>query len=63
MWNLAINDKLTCELTARKGLLKENSLNGNWNGFLEHILPKHKGYTLNSGIIIFFERDEAHDIN
>ena len=45
MWNLAINDRLTCELKVRKGQLKENVFSQIWNKFIEHVFLKHKGYT------------------
>ena len=38
IWNIAINDKLTCNLKIKKGELKRNDFYEIWGKFLEYVL-------------------------
>ena len=42
-WNMAINNKLTCEIKIRKGILNVNDFKDMCNLFLVHVFEKGKG--------------------
>ena len=43
MWNVAINDKLTCNIKVRKRLSNENMFRDIWGEFIDFVLTKGKG--------------------
>ena len=45
LWDIAINDKLTCDMKIRRGQLKNNYFKKIWNVFLEYVFWGGKGYT------------------
>ena len=44
MWSLTINNKLTCEMKIRRGMVKSCGFKDMWNLYLEHVFLKGKGY-------------------
>ena len=41
LWDMAINDKLTCD----RGQMKNNDFKKIWNVFLEHVFRRGRGFT------------------
>ena len=62
LWEMAINDKLTCDMKIRRGLSKYNNFKKTWNVFLEHVFQGRKGYTLREQTMKFGRENGLHEI-
>ena len=51
IWNIAINDKLTCNLKVKKGEIIFNDI---WGRFIEYVLTKGKGEVPNQESMKFW---------
>ena len=58
IWNIAINDKLTCNLKVKKGEMKKNNFYDIWGRFLEYVLTRGKGKAPNQESMQFWRRGQ-----
>ena len=58
IWNIDINDKLTCNLKVKKGELKNNNFYDIWGRFLEYVLARGKGKAPNQESMQLWRRGQ-----
>ena len=58
IWNIAINDKLTCNLKVKKGKMKRNKFYDILGRFLEYVLTRGKRKSPNQESMQFWRREQ-----
>ena len=57
LWDMAINDKLTCDMKISRGQMKNNDFKKIWNVFLEHVFRRGRGYTPSEETLKFWNEN------
>ena len=62
LWDMAINDKLTCDMKISRGQMKNNDFKKIWNAFLEHIFRRGRGFTPREETMIFWSENGWNEV-